>query len=202
MNKYYLINDGVSLTKHGDMCFFYDSVAELAIKNADEGIFFTYSGEDIKSKVEEFLLAKRFDRTLEIKRIINDLRYMYRVNAHDIEKQINLTKNIDLAELFGFTVANDKRTQHKPPLAVENDITPGDIIVTILAVFGAHNYNLECTQISESGDEDIVNIINVSNATAKLKGFVSGAKYSFRVQAVLTRNELTEFSESVTLRIN
>jgi len=202
MNKYIFINDGTSMSTHGDLFFFYDRIANLGIKNAAQGAFFTYTGVVIKSKVEEFLIAKRFNKTSELKSIINDLRYMYRVNAHDLEKEINLTRKIELAELFGFTITNDKRTQHKAPLAVDNDVTPGDIIATILAVFGAHSYNLECTQISESGGEDIVNIINVSNATARLKGFVSGAKYSFRVQAVLTRNELTEFSESVTLRIN
>lgn len=44
MNKYFIINDGFSFTKHGELFFFFDRIAELAIKNADEGFFFTYSG--------------------------------------------------------------------------------------------------------------------------------------------------------------
>ena len=72
----------------------------------------------------------------------------------------------------------------------------------LLAVDGAHGYNIECTQVNETGGEDIVTVKKVVSASGSLDGFVSGAKYKFRAQAVLSNTEFSEFTASVELRIN
>ena len=203
MNEYfYYVNGGIVFKAHGELFFFLDNVADKCAENEAMVEDLTYKSVEQKADLELFRKAKSDKATTLLEQIIARMRYKYKINAVDIEKKINLTNNPGLAALLGWTLANYGGTHNKVPIEVINDVAIGTVLYVLLAVEGAHGYNIECTQISETGEADIVTIRKVVYASGKLDGFISGAKYRFRAQAVLSNTEVSEFTPTVELRIN
>ena len=202
MSTYIHVNTGIKVPPESEIFFFIDNAADKIRKNLMLGAFFTYKDTDYATEQALYRTAKINKATKTIKAIDDKMRFMYRINGFDLEKAINDNGNITLAETFGYTITNTSKGQNKVPIEVENGITPGQVLVILLAVFGAHTYNIECTQISETGGVDIVTVRSINFANATLEGFVSGAKYRFRAQAVLNDTTVSEFTAFVELRIN
>lgn len=203
MKKYYYVKEGIAATRQGDFIIFVNgTVLKLTSNQALVLGLLTYKAVDFKAKLELYMNALSNKNTALAKEINETIRFMYKVDANDIEREINSTNNPALAELLGFELVSDNKTQNKPEIQVLNGVSIGQIIVILLAVFGAHSYNIECTKISEDGGVDVVTIRNISNATATLDGFESGAKYRFRSQAKLSNDVLVAFTSAVELRMN
>ena len=196
------INYGIKAESQGDFFFFIDEIADKAIINEVITNTLTYKGVDYKEELTLLRTAKSNHATKTVKAIIEKLSYMYRVNGYDLEKIINATNNPSLAELFGYTLTSTTKTVNKASIEVLNDVNVGVVLYILLAIYGAHGYNIECTLVSETGGEDVVTIRKVVKANGNLDGFISGAKYRFRAQAVLSNTEVSEFTPSVELRIN
>ena len=199
---YYYVNGGVKETTQGGFYFFMDKVANKCVANESQVAGLTYKSTEQLADLELYRTAIRNDATTTAIAIEKSMRYKFKINAVDIEKEINLTNNPGLAELLGWTLSNRGGTHNKLPIDVENDVIIGIIIYVLLAVEGARGYNIECTQISETGGEDIITIRKIVSASGKLDGFISGALYRFRAQAVLSNTEVSEFTGYVVLRIN
>jgi len=199
---FYKVKGGIQIKAHGDFYFFMDNVADRCIKNEGQVLGLTYKGADQKADLELYRQAKSDGATATLEIIDKNMRYKYKVNAGDIEKEINKTGNPELAALLGWTLANYGGSHNKVPIAVSNDVIIGLILYVLLAVEGAHSYNIECTQIGENGKDDIITLRNTTFASGTLDGFISGAKYRFRAQGVLGNALFSEFTGYVELRIN
>jgi len=203
MDQYYHLNDGIATRTNGDFVLF---INELITKfGLNQGLvigLLTYKSVDFKEQLAPYIAAHGIKDSTTATQIEIKICYMYKVDANDVEREINTTNNPGLAPKLCFVVKNMTRVHHKVEIAVENDVTPGNIIVNLLSVADAYNYILECTQLSEVGSPNIITTSTMTNTYAILDGFVSGAKYSFRVQAVLANNTLVKFTNSVELRIN
>ena len=199
---YYYVNGGIVLKSHGDIFFFLDNVADKCALNESMVAGLSYKSVEQKADLELFRQAKSNKSTTLLEQIIQRMRYKFKINAVDIEKEINLTNNPGLAELLGWTWANYGGSHNKLPIEMINDIAIGSVLYTLLAIAGAHGYNIECTQISETGGDDIITVRKIVTASGSLDGFVSGAKYRFRAQGVLGNNIFSEFTGYVELRIN
>ena len=203
MDQYYHIKDGIPSRTHGDLVLFINElIVKFGLNQALVIGLLTYKAVDFKEQLTLYMAAHGIKDTTTATQIEIKIRYMYKVDANDVEREINTTNNPGLAAKLCFVVKNMTRIYHKAEIAVENDVTPGNIIVTLLAVEDAYNYILECTQISEDGSPNIITTRTMTNVYAVLDGFVSGAKYSFRAQAVLANNTLVKFTNSVILRVN
>jgi len=202
MDTYYSVDEGVGESTHGGLYLHLNNTSDKLILNEGLVAHLTYKGSDFKTQLALFTASISDKSSTTTNLIEKKLRYMYKIDAQDIAKEINLTNNPGLAEKLGFKLSSTDRIVHKVEIEVLNDVTPGQIIVILLAVIGAYNYNIECTQIGENGKADIITIRNITNARGILDGFISGAKYSFRAQAVLANNSLVKFTSSVELRIN
>jgi len=200
--SYYYVNGGIIQKSHGDFFFFLDNVADKCASNESMVTGLTYKSVEQKEDLELFRKAKSNKSTTLLEQIEQRMRYKFKINAVDIEKEINLTNNPGLAELMGWTLANYGGSQNKAPIEVINDVVIGTVLYNLLAVDKAHGYNIECTQINETGGEDIITIRKIVSASGSLDGFVSGAKYRFRAQAVLGNDIFSEFTGYVELRIN
>jgi len=196
------VNLGIKADTQGELFFFIDEIADKAIINEILTNTLTYKGIDYKNELTLYRKAKSSKNTKTVKAIDDKMRYMYRVNGNDLEKIINDTNNPSLAELFGYTLTSNTKIVNKVPIEVLNDVTIGMILYILLAIEGAHGYIIECTQISETGGEDIITTRKVVSSHGSLDGFISGAKYRFRAQAVYSNNSVSEFTSSVELRIN
>jgi len=171
---------------------------------ANQALFtdITYTALDFQAQIDLWVKAIITGTTTTAQNIEATIRYMFRVCAGEVEKEVNKTNNPDLAEMMDMEITNSDKTQNKAPIEVLNDVINGDIIVDLLAVNGAYGYILECTQISETGGEDIVTERRITNAHSKLTGFISGAKYSFRAMPVFANNLMGGYTPAVVLRIN
>ena len=199
---YYSVNGSVVATAHGD---FYMSMYRTAKKcEANEGqvLGLTYKSAEQLIDLDLFRDAVTDGATTTAKAIVKSIRYKHKINAVDIEKEMNKTNNPGLAELLGFVVSNRGGSQNKASIEVENDVIIGIILYALLAVEGAHGYNMECTQMGENGKDDIIIVRKIVTSRGKLDGFISGAKYRFRAQAVYTNTDVSEFTGYVELRIN
>ena len=203
MEEFYYLNEGIPAKTHGDFVLFINElITKFGLNQALIIGLLTYKSVDFKEQLTLYMAAHGIKDTITVGQIDKKIRYMYKVDANDVEREINTTNNPGLAPKLCFVVKNMTRVHHKAEIAVENDVTPGNIIVNLLAVADAYNYILECTQLSEVGSPNIITTSTMTNTYAILDGFVSGAKYSFRVQAVLANNTLVKFTNSVELRIN
>jgi len=171
---------------------------------ANQALFtdITYTALDFQAQIDLWVKAIITGTTTTAQNIEATIRYMFRVCAGEVEKEVNKTNNPDLAEMMDMEITNSDKTQNKAPIEVLNDVINCDIIVDLLAVTGAYGYILECTQISETGGEDIITERRITNAHSQLTGFISGAKYSFRAMPVFANNLMGGFTPSVVLRIN
>jgi len=203
MEEFYYLNEGIPAKTHGDFVLFINElITKFGLNQALVIGLLTYKSVDFKEQLTLYMAAHGIKDTITVGQIDKKIRYMYKVDANDVEREINTTNNPGLAPKLCFVVKNMTRVHHKAEIAVENDVTPGNIIVNLLAVADAYNYILECTQISEDGSPNIITTRTMTNTYAILDGFVSGAKYSFRAQAVLANNTLVKFTNSVVLRVN
>ena len=203
MEEFYYLNEGIPAKTHGDFVLFINElITKFGLNQALIIGLLTYKSVDFKEQLTLYMAAHGIKDTITVGQIDKKIRYMYKVDANDVEREINTTNNPGLAPKLCFVVKNMTRVHHKAEIAVENDVTPGNIIVNLLAVADAYNYILECTQISEDGSPNIITTRTMTNTYAILDGFVSGAKYSFRAQAVLANNTLVKFTNSVVLRVN
>ena len=202
MKKFYYVNRGIVQTRNGD---FLMRIHGIIYKfTANQALFtdLTYKALDFQTQIDLWVKAMVAGATTTAQNIEALIRYMFRVCASDVEKDVNKTNNPDLAEMMDMEITNSDKTQNKAPIEVLNDLINGDIIVELLAVEGAYGYILECTQISETGGEDIVSERRITNAHSQLTGFISGAKYSFRAMPVFANNLMGGYTPSVVLRIN
>lgn len=202
MPLYYYVNEGIPVTTQGDLFFYVDALAQKSLLHESGATYLTYKGADFLAQLTLYRKAKVDKATTTIKIIDKKMRYMHKVNANDFEKEINATDNPGLAELFGYVLTNTNKNVVKVPIEVLNDVTIGIILYIFLAVDGAHSYNLECTLVGENGKDDVVVVRNTTFASGSLDGFISGAKYRFRVQGVLGNAVFSEFTGYVELRIN
>jgi len=162
----------------------------------------TYTALEFQAQIDLWVNAVITGATTTAQNIEATIRYMFRVCASDVERDVNKTNNPDLAEMMDMEITNTDRVVTKAPIEVLNDVINGDIIVDLLAVTGAYGYILECTQINETGGEDKVTERRITNAHSKLTGFISGAKYSFRAMPIFANNLMGGYTPSVVLRIN
>ena len=202
MGKFYHLNDGIPERNHGDFIIRINGlIIKLTLSQAII-LILTYKAVDFRSQLSAYMDAVSTKKTTLAKNINEKIRYMFKVIVNDVERQINESGDLSLAELMDMTFTNTDKPQQKAEIEVVNDITLGQVLVILLAVFGAHSYNIECTRISETGGVDVVTIRNITNAFGMLDGFESGAKYRFRAQAVLANDTLVAFTAAVELRIN
>ena len=103
----------------------------------------SYKSVEQKADLELFRTAKRNKSTTLLEQIIQRMRYKFKINAVDIEKEINLTNNPSLAELLGWTLANYGGSHNKLPIEMINDIAIGSVLYALLAIAGAHGYNIQ-----------------------------------------------------------
>ena len=162
----------------------------------------TYTALEFQAQIDLWVNAVITGATTTAQNIEATIRYMFRVCASDVERDVNKTNNPDLAEMMDMEITNTDRVVTKAPIEVLNDVINGDIIVDLLAITGAYGYILECTKINETGGEDIVTERRITNAHSQLTGFISGAKYSFRAMPVFANNLMGGYTPSVVLRIN
>ena len=202
MKKFYHINPGIIQTRNGDFLMRIHGVIYKFTANQALFIDLTYKALDFQTQIDLWVKAIVAGATTTAQNIEATIRYMFRVCAGEVEKEVNKTNNPDLAEMMDMEITNSDKTQNKPAIQVLNDVINGDIIVDLLAITGAYGYILECTQISETEGEDIVTERRVTNAHTQLTGFISGAKYSFRAMPVFANNLMGGYTPSVVLRIN
>ena len=202
MKKFYHINPGIIQTRNGDFLMRIHGVIYKFTANQALFIDLTYKALDFQTQIDLWVKAIVAGATTTAQNIEATIRYMFRVCTSDVEREVNKTNNTDLAEMMDMEITNTDRVVSKAPIEVLNDIINGDIIVDLLAVNGAYGYILECTQISETGGENIVTERRVTNAHSQLTGFISGAKYSFRAMPVFANNLMGGYTPSVVLRIN
>ena len=202
MKKFYHINPGIIQTRNGDFLMRIHGVIYKFTANQALFINLTYKALDFQTQIDLWVNAVITGATTTAQNIEALIRYMFRVCTSDVEKEVNKTNNPDLAEMMDMEITNTDKPQNKAPIEVLNDLINGDIIVELLAVEGAYGYILECTQISETGGEDIVTERRLTNAHSQLTGFISGAKYSFRAMPVFANNLMGGYTPSVVLRIN
>jgi len=199
---YYSVNGGVVPTAHGEFYMQMYKTAKKCVENEGQVPGLTYKGAEQLTDCDLYRDAIADGATTTASAIEKSMRYKHKINAVDIEKEINKTNNPGLADLLGFILSNKGGNQNKLPIEVENDVIIGIILYVLLAIQGAHGYNIECTQIGENGKDDIITLRNTTYASGKLDGFISGAKYRFRAQAVLGNALFSEFTGYVELRIN
>ncbi len=199
---FYYVNGGIKVNGHGQLFFYLDQVADKCALHEALVTGLSFKSAEQKADLELFRKAMSARATATIELLDKRMRYKYKINAVDVEKEINATNNPGLADLLGWVLSNYGGGQNKLPIDVINDVIIGDVLYVLLAVNGAHSYNIECTLISETGDADIVTIRNVIASHGNMTGFVSGAKYRYRSQAVLGNNLFAEFTPAVELRIN
>ena len=202
MVTYYSVDEEVGESTHGSLYLHLNNTSDKLI--LDEGLVahLTYKEADFKTQLALFTAAIS-DISLTTTNLIDKkLRYIYKIDAQDIAKEINLTNNPGLTEKIGFKLSSTDRIIHQVEIEVINDVTPGQIIVILLAVIGAYNYNIECTQIGENDKADIITIRNITNARGILDSFVSGAKYMFRAQPITSRDNDSEQTEYVMLIVS
>jgi len=202
MKKFYHINPGITQTRNGDFLMRIHGVIYKFTANQALFTDITYTALDFQAQIDLWVKAIITGTTTTAQNIEATIRYMFRVCAGEVEKEVNKTNNPDLAEMMDMEITNSDKTQNKAPIEVLNDVINGDIIVDLLAVTGAYGYILECTQISETGGEDIVTERRITNAHSQLTGFISGAKYSFRAMPVFANNLMGGYTPAVVLRIN
>ena len=202
MKKFYHINPGITQTRNGDFLMRIHGVIYKFTANQALFIDLTYKALDFQTQIDLWVKAVIQGATTTAQNIEATIRYMFRVCTSDVEREVNKTNNTDLAEMMDMEITNTDRVVSKAPIEVLNDIINGDIIVDLLAVNGAYGYILECTQISETGGENIVTERRVTNAHSQLTGFISGAKYSFRAMPIFANNLMGGYTPSVVLRIN
>ena len=202
MKKFYHINPGIIQTRNGDFLMRIHGVIYKFTANQALFIDLTYKALDFQTQIDLWVKAIVAGATTTAQNIEATIRYMFRVCAGEVEREVNKTNNPDLAEMMDMEITNSDKTQNKPAIQVLNDVINGDIIVDLLAITGAYGYILECTQISETEGEDIVTERRVTNAHTQLTGFISGAKYSFRAMPVFANNLMGGYTPSVVLRIN
>ena len=202
MKKFYHINPGIIQTRNGDFLMRIHGVIYKFTANQALFIDLTYKALDFQTQIDLCVKAVIQGATTTAQNIEATIRYMFRVCTSDVEREVNKTNNTDLAEMMDMEITNSDKTQNKPEIEVLNDILNGDIIVDLLAISGAYGYILECTQISETGGENIVTERRVTNAHSQLTGFISGAKYSFRAMPIFANNLMGGYTPSVVLRIN
>jgi len=199
---YYSVNGGVVPTAHGEFYMQMYKTAKKCVENEGQVPGLTYKGAEQLTDCDLYRDAIADGATTTASAIEKSMRYKHKINAVDIEKEINKTNNPGLADLLGFVLSNQGKNQNKLPIEVENDVIIGIILYVLLAVEGAHGYNIECTQIGENGKDDIITLRKIVSASGKLDGFISGAKYRFRAQAVYSNTTVSEFTGYVELRIN
>ena len=202
MKKFYHINPGIIQTRNGDFLMRIHGVIYKFTANQALFIDLTYKALDFQTQIDLWVKAIITGATTTAQNIEATIRYMFRVCTSDVEREVNKTNNTDLAEMMDMEITNSDKTQNKAPIEVLNDVLNGDIIVDLLAVNGAYGYILECTQINETGGEDIVTERRITNAHSQLTGFISGAKYSFRAMPIFANNLMGGYTPSVVLRIN
>ena len=202
MKKFYHINPGIIQTRNGDFLMRIHGVIYKFTLNQSGFTDLTYKALDFQTQIDLWVKAMVSGATTTAQNIEALIRYMFRVCASDVEKDVNKTNNPDLAEMMDMEITNTDRVVAKAPIEVLNDVINGDIIVDLLAIVGAYGYILECTQISETGGENIVTERRITNAHTQLTGFISGAKYSFRAMPVFANNLMGGYTPSVVLRIN
>ena len=202
MKKFYYVNRGIIETRNGDFLMRILGIIYKFTLNQALFLDLTYKALDFQTQIDLWVKAIVTGATTTAQNIEATIRYMFRVCASDVEREVNKTNNTDLAEMMDMEITNTDRVVSKAPIEVLNDIINGDIIVDLLAVNGAYGYILECTQISETGGENIVTERRVTNAHSQLTGFISGAKYSFRAMPVFANNLMGGYTPSVVLRIN
>ena len=202
MKKFYYVNRGITQTRNGDFLIRIHGVIYKFTANQALFTDLTYKALDFQTQIDLWVKAIITGATTTAQNIEATIRYMFRVCAGEVEKEVNKTNNPDLAEMMDMEITNSDKTQNKAAIEVLNDILNGDIIVDLLAITGAYGYILECTQISETEGEDIVTERRVTNAHTQLTGFISGAKYSFRAMPVFANNLMGGYTPSVVLRIN
>ena len=202
MKKFYHINPGIIQTRNGDFLMRIHGVIYKFTANQALFIDLTYKALDFQTQIDLWVKAIVAGATTTAQNIEATIRYMFRVCASEVEIEINSSNNPDLAEMMDMEITNTDRVVTKAPIEVLNDIINGDIIVDLLAISGAYGYILECTQISETGGENIITERRVTNAHTQLTGFISGAKYSFRAMPVFANNLMGGYTPSVVLRIN
>ena len=202
MKKFYYVNRGIIETRNGDFLMRILSIINKFTLNQALFTDLTYKAIDFQTQIDLWVKAIVSGTTTTAQNIEALIRYMYRVCASEVEKEVNKTNNSDLAEMMDMEITNTDRVVTKAPIEVLNDVINGDIIVDLLAVTGAYGYILECTQINETGGEDKVTERRITNAHSKLTGFISGAKYSFRAMPIFANNLMGGYTPSVVLRIN
>ena len=202
LSFFYSVNGGVVPTAHGEFYMYMYKIAKKCVENEGEVLGLTYKGAEQLTDCDLFRDAVADGATSTAKAIEKSMRYKHKINAVDVEKEMNKTNNPGLAELLGFVQSNRGGSQNKAPIDVENDVIIGIILYVLLAIEGAHGYNMECTLIGENGKDDIITVRNIVSAGGKLDGFISGAKYRFRAQAVYSNTTVSDFTGYVELRIN
>ncbi|MEI6822896.1 MAG: hypothetical protein WCL51_13265 [Bacteroidota bacterium] len=202
MKKFYYVNRGITQTRNGDFLIRIHGVIYKFTANQALFTDLTYTALEFQTQIDLWVKAILAGATTTAQNIEATIRYMFRVCASDVEREVNKTNNSDLAEMMDMEITNTDRVVTKAPIEVLNDVINGDIIVDLLAVTGAYGYILECTQINETGGEDKVTERRVTNAHSQLTGFISGAKYSFRAMPVFANNLMGGYTPSVVLRIN
>ena len=202
MGKYVHLKDGIVEKNHGDFIIRINRLILKFTLSQAMIILLTYKALDFRAQLSAFMDAVSTKKTSTANSINEKIRYMFKVVVNDVERQINETGDLSLAELMDMEFVNTDKVHNKAEIEVINDVTIGQVLIILLAVYGAHSYNIECTKISENGGEDVIVIRNITNADAMLDGFESGAKYRFRSQAILSNNTLVDYTGAVELRIN
>ena len=203
MGKYFHVNGGILGNNRGEFnATVANVIAQMLLNEGQVTGTLTYKSVDMKSTNDKYFAAIGSRNFSVAKSEKANLRYMHKVIANDVEREINTFNKPELAGLLGFRLKQPPKSQNKPPITVVNDVTPGNIIVDLLKVEGAHEYFIECTLISETGGPNVITTIRTTNCHSYFDGFVVGAKYSFRAQAVLANNTLVNWTPSVILRIN
>lgn len=134
--------------------------------------------------------------------ICDDIRGCFKINSRDAEQVTNETGDITIPDLLGFTILGPKTPIYIPDLAVDNTSILGNLHFRVKAVDLRLVYAIECTQLAE--DDSIILITEriLSNAMGDLDGFVSGAKYMFRAQAIFSGNRRSAFTDYVIIRVS
>jgi hypothetical protein len=128
------------------------------------------------------------------------LRAFYKQNARDTEKQAIINDDPTLPAKVGHELFADRPPIVIPDIFFKNTNIIGTMDYRIKANTLAYDYNFEITQLNEDDSVLLVTERKMTNASGKMDGFVSGAKYMIRCQPIFANNVEGEWTEYFEIR--
>ncbi len=135
------------------------------------------------------------------KKAMKDLQDGYYNNGVYYETVANDTDNAELFALLGYESYKTVVRKVKASIHVENTSILGVLFFILRAFRGIKCYNIEGTIIDGDVMGTPVMFPILTKSTGTVAGFVSGAKYLIRAQAVFAGGRLGEWTDYFTIRV-